>query len=475
LLHIVERYSTARLDRDEALAVLEGLATLGFEGVGFKSLKFSASDFKIPMSGKLVSQVSDWAERTNLSLLIDVFPFPHKSTILYLRHDRAVTSSGFVDWGEYQVRLQADLAVENFEDVSEAAPGMMLVAGVAAVPHGEVSLLDSFCEAVSVSIKKNVDGRRVRGMDLSWKTRRLGARDLRTFIKGAQEQGAKYEPPEYDMKEVNLTEELSSADLRRKLLEIMRLSKVRATDLLGEDVDKKVANLIDRLAGLGLLSREYLLVCAKTGHGLARLVTREEITAATLANVRCGQCGNRFAEEKVEEILLPSEVARRLTEGSRWMRVLLTNQLVTEGVQREDIVWNLSQNGEDIDVIASVLDRLVFFELKDREFGLGDAYPFSYRVARYQGDLGVIVSAEKVAPDARKFFEEQRESARRLSPFAGPASISFIEGFGPKNAELLNLLTRISMRYLSHRLSPGLRSFDLGHAMQAMFDSKAWE
>jgi hypothetical protein len=36
---------------------------------------------------------------------------------------------------------------------------------------------------------------------------------------------------------------------------------------------------------------------------------------------------------------------------------------------------------------CDALGPRVFFELKDREFGLGDAYPFAIRVGRYGGDI----------------------------------------------------------------------------------------
>jgi hypothetical protein len=48
----------------------------------------------------------------------------------------------------------------------------------------------------------------------------------------------------------------------------------------------------------------------------------------------------------------------------------------------------------------------MFFELKDREFGLGDAYPFVTRMQRYGADGGVIVSTERVADEVKGFIAE---------------------------------------------------------------------
>jgi hypothetical protein len=67
-------------------------------------------------------------------------------------------------------------------------------------------------------------------------------------------------------------------------------------------------------------------------------------------------------------------------------------------------------------------DSRTFFELKDREFGLGDAYPFVYRVTRYGGRSGIVATMDKVSTDARKFFEE--ETQRREYPI----QIQYLEG-----------------------------------------------
>jgi hypothetical protein len=66
----------------------------------------------------------------------------------------------------------------------------------------------------------------------------------------------------------------------------------------------------------------------------------------------------------------------------------------------------------------------VFFELKDREFGLGDAYAFASRVARYQGSRGVVVSTDRIAEEAQRFLNEQRASTRiRVNCLSGSEAL----------------------------------------------------
>jgi hypothetical protein len=58
----------------------------------------------------------------------------------------------------------------------------------------------------------------------------------------------------------------------------------------------------------------------------------------------------------------------------------------------------------------------IYFELKDREFGLGDSYPFAHRIDRYGGTVGVVATMDKVSADAQKYFKDI--SQRREYPIS---------------------------------------------------------
>jgi len=109
----------------------------------------------------------------------------------------------------------------------------------------------------------------------------------------------------------------------------------------------------------------------------------------------------------------PTERGKRLIDGSLWMSIWITELLKENEVKKEGIKWRLEASGEDLDIMVEDFDSRIFLELKDREFGLGDAYPFIYRTTRYGGTFGVVVTMDKVSTDAKKFFGE--ESRRRGS------------------------------------------------------------
>jgi hypothetical protein len=97
------------------------------------------------------------------------------------------------------------------------------------------------------------------------------------------------------------------------------------------------------------------------------------------------------------------------------MTVWVTAKLEELDVPLTAVLWNLAESGEEVDILVDFMDRLWIIELKDREFGAGDAHPFNYRRVRYRADAAIVVTTEKVSPDAKRVFEElsrSSESAR---------------------------------------------------------------
>lgn len=102
-----------------------------------------------------------------------------------------------------------------------------------------------------------------------------------------------------------------------------------------------------------------------------------------------------------------------MLNGSHWMTVWITSILVNSGISLDQISWGATAGDDEIDIIARVHGQVIFFELKDRMFGLGDAYPFTARVQRYGAHAGLIISTEGIAEEVRKFIKEQSRSLER--------------------------------------------------------------
>lgn len=132
----------------------------------------------------------------------------------------------------------------------------------------------------------------------------------------------------------------------------------------------------------------------------------DRLQSPGVTDLQCPSCGSEFGKELTTEGYSISPLGRRLITQSYWMTVWITKLLVDIGIPIESILWNFSESGEEIDVVVEMLGRLWIFELKDREFGAGDAYPLNYRQVRYKADKAVVVSTGKVSKDARRVFAD---------------------------------------------------------------------
>lgn len=269
------------------------------------------------------------------------------------------------------------------------------------VPSG----LQEFCGAVERAIRARVDGRRVRGMDFTWHTIKEKSPRPTAGSSRFPDTPLKTKKPEYSDEELRAAKLLVAAEPRNMLLQLAQIGKIRAADA-------KIQPLfIKQLLEEHLISKEYLVVCKKDSRTLCQIVDIKYLTEDSGSKLTCATCGRKFNEELVHEIFAVTDMGKQLIAGSRWMTIWLTDMLVQAGLAKEEIAWSATAGDDEIDIMTDELGLRILFELKDREFGLGDAYPFAYRVDRYGGNVGIVVSTERVAAEAEKFFQEQRSKA----------------------------------------------------------------
>ncbi len=283
--------------------------------------------------------------------------------------------------------------------------------------HDTMSSIECFCDLVAKSTRRCLDGRRVRGMSFEW--RAPVKTDPRAFVPPSrlyQAVDLHTVAAEYTDEESTLAHVLVSADIRRFVLKLAEVGKTRMTDAAG-DSDM---NTIGVLLRHGLIQKENLITCRKDSHTICTTPDVSELKSGPGVGLTCAVCGRPFREEFVQEICALSDLGRQLVNGSQWMKIWVTDLLIDAGIQRDQIAWNPVSGQDELDIMTDALGPRVFFELKDREFGLGDAYPFSYRVSRYGGACGVVVTTDKVAEEAKKFFKEQRREM--------PAKVIMLEG-----------------------------------------------
>jgi hypothetical protein len=159
-------------------------------------------------------------------------------------------------------------------------------------------------------------------------------------------------------------------------------------------------------------------------------------------------CGNSISDEMVDTAVSTSERGRLLIDGSRWFTILLVHNLVQFGVPLAKILVEQLSGGDEMDCIADINAEIALFELKDKEFNLGNAYSFGAKIGIIEPDHPVIITTEHVGGDAREHFAKSWK--RGGDPWAGeersPANaVRYIEGIQNFKTGLMDLINEISM------------------------------
>jgi hypothetical protein len=304
--------------------------------------------------------------------------------------------------------------------------------------HGSASRLDAFCAQVETCARISLDGRRVRGMEFDWSQIQHKSRGVRSRRRGVEQEGV----PTLATRAVEHTAD-DSARARVLLDPARRAFVIRLAQALGKARSTDAATVGDSsitqpLIDAGIIRREYLVLCRQDSHTICSVHTRSHIDVPPGSDLRCTTCGRAFKDELVQEIYALTEEGRDLMNGSRWMTIWLTDLLISAGIERGNIAVNAVSGDDELDIIASVLNDKVFFELKDRDFGLGDAYPFAFRLSRYGGDRGVVATAGRVDAEAKKFLKEQNPAG------ADGSTIELLEGINEIEQSIPLVVDRVS-------------------------------
>ncbi len=330
--------------------------------------------------------------------------------------------------------------------------------------------LNDFAAALEAAVRTALDGRRARHLKFHWEDVAPSTTRLDRVTKiNEEEEGPAFEKAELIDEHVRAAGVLADRGARELMLLIAEAVFVRQKEILERRGKKQeeIREVLQQLQATDLISTESLLECRRHGTRLSRFPNAADLEDPKIGSLLCASCGAHFRDENVSEGYSLSPLGRHLIKKSHWMTVWLTNLLVRLGIPEENVVWNLSEVGEEVDIIAEFLGQLWIFELKDREFGAGDAHPFNYRQVRYGADRAIIVTADKVSRDAKRIFEE----LGREDPLGRRPKIVYIEGLENADATLRQEISSGAVAYARQRLSVLSENagIDFGVVLQAKF------
>lgn len=204
-----------------------------------------------------------------------------------------------------------------------------------------------------------------------------------------------------------------------------------------------------KLSEAGLLRREVLVSCRKSGHTLFSLPSADALAVVTISQARCSECGTAIADEKVEEVLAPTQFSHVLLEDGAWLVNRLHAVLRELGISESEIAVEPPAGDGEARIMARVCDESFLIVMRD-----GDLTPaFARRAIN-----------TKLETDARhllivatgKIHNEGRESllgfAGRVARGGNDFELIIADGPNSAAAELRRAFERVSHKALAEQL-----------------------
>lgn len=207
--------------------------------------------------------------------------------------------------------------------------------------------------------------------------------------------------------------------------------------------------LMDKLSGVGLVRREVMVSCRKTGHTLFHLPSSDALAVVTISNATCGECGAAVADEKIEEVIAPTRLASALLEDSSWLVNRLHSILRELGIPESEIAIAPPMGDGEAHMMVNVCGEPFLIILRD-----GDLTPAFARRA-----IGMEIETEAthlMIVATGRIHNEGRirllDHARRRRRAGSDVELILAEGTGAAASELQYAFERISQKVIAEQL-----------------------
>src|SRR5438105_995779 len=139
----------------------------------------------------------------------------------------------------------------------------------------------------------------------------------------------------------------TTPEIRALIRDVERVGSLIVSDLpkvLGEAQGTAVAGRLGELRTLGLIQSEYVIVCSRTGNAVLRTDDPNKLRKMAPDWMKCA-CGRPLNEERVDQVIVPTDRATALNDKGRWMTTLATAILPKLGISREQVIIDASPQG----------------------------------------------------------------------------------------------------------------------------------
>jgi hypothetical protein len=353
-------------------------------------------------------------------------------------------------------------------DVSGMRAGIVYEAET---PAPQLSL-ESFCRNVRDALEAtrgSHDNGKTTAEDMGWRDREPddAGKPLSRFKEGRTGEAAEVRK-ETAAERLRAVELLEDAGARRFLWRVRESQGAGLGADVQGDADAEADSLVGRLSDAGLLRREVVVSCRKVGRALFRLPSPDALSVITASNAICSECGASIADEKVDELIVPTDTASKLLENGSWLSTRLYSVLRGLGLPESRIAVGPSSSDGETHLMADVCGEAFLFVLRDGDLSAAHARRALEKQAETESPHLVVVATGKVQDEARIRL---REHARRRARSGSDIEVLLVEGVNSAINELQHAFERVSQRALAEELCAldAALGLSVGHMISTRF------
>lgn len=275
---------------------------------------------------------------------------------------------------------------------------------------------------------------------------------------------------DYNFKQVAFKENkhlfglLSQKEIKDVLIDFSKKGSILLSDFtkgLSNDDKDATERRLSYMSSQGLLEKSLIVICNKKNvwwnMTIPSVAVLKELEKTSIT---CTTCGAKITEERVDTLYKISDKGTKLVAGSYWMVGKIVDILRKLDFKDEDIFSGITYGGDELDVAALNLSRLLIFELKDREFNLGDAYKFFTKISRLKEKstdtkiIPIVLTTKSIAEEASKLLLEVSGPTK-----ANPTEYVLIEGIEKAESEIKKIQDLAISRYIETRIKDSAERF----------------
>ncbi|HET6972725.1 MAG TPA: hypothetical protein VFH96_01800 [Pyrinomonadaceae bacterium] len=206
---------------------------------------------------------------------------------------------------------------------------------------------------------------------------------------------------------------------------------------------------IQRLEDAGLVEREVQISCRKTGHALFRLPNPHALAVVTVSDATCSECGAPVADENVEEVIAPTQLASSLLEDGSWLVSRIHFLLREMGVPEREIALGPSEGTGYGQLMANICGESFLIVTRDGDLTPAFArWTIDHEIDTEASHL-VIVATGRIHKEAGVLL--QNHSRRRISS-GQDFEMIVADDAASAGRELEQALERVSQRVVAEQL-----------------------